>query len=59
MRFNFLSIFRQVSDIKKYMKLSLSDKEIVDVVNEKKRFQKNPTNFAVRKHELMKDKVCR
>ena len=26
---------------------------------EKKRFKKNPTNFAVRKHELMKEKVTK
>ena len=40
------------------MKQSLTDKEIVDLVNEKKRFQKNPTNFAVKKHEIMKEKVA-
>ncbi|XP_067941528.1 RNA polymerase-associated protein RTF1 homolog [Watersipora subatra] len=47
---------KKVADLKKYLKLSLSDKEIVDLVNEKKRFQKNPTNFAVKKHEIMKEK---
>lgn len=48
----------QVAELKKYMKHQFTDKEIVDLVAEKKRFQKNPTNFAVRKHEVMKEKVC-
>lgn len=46
-----------MGEIKKNMKHSFTDKEVVELVAEKKRFKKNPTNFAVRKHELMKDKV--
>ncbi|KAF6023352.1 RTF1 [Bugula neritina] len=47
---------KKVAELKKYMKHQFTDKEIVDLVAEKKRFQKNPTNFAVRKHEVMKEK---
>ena len=49
----------KVGEIRFNMKKELSDKEVVGIVAEKKRFKKNPTNFAVRKHELMKEKVTK
>lgn len=53
-----VSVWYQVAQLKKCLKYEYTDQEVVDLVAEKKRFQKNPSNFAVRKHELMKEKVC-
>jgi len=47
-----------VEELRECRKKSFTDQEVVGIVEEKKRFQKNPTNFAVKKHEIWKEKVC-
>ncbi|KAI1719690.1 plus-3 domain-containing protein [Ditylenchus destructor] len=49
---------RKATDIKNAIDYSYTDADINQIVKEKTRFSKNPTNYAFQKGELLKAKVC-
>ncbi|MFH4979287.1 hypothetical protein AB6A40_005996 [Gnathostoma spinigerum] len=49
---------KKAADIKKAMNYTFTEADIDQIIKEKARFQKAPFNFALKKGQLMKSRVC-